>query len=165
VLLEMTGEAAAGLQLLGTALEELRQTVFAGHYMTLLGGFAGALGRAGQVAQGLVAIEEALARSDRTEARWYAAELLRIKGELVMLQGAANSARAAEEQFLTALDWARGQGTLAWELRAATSLARLLRDDGRTEEAHKLLAPVYDRYTEGFGTADLVAAKTLLAAL
>jgi hypothetical protein len=165
VLLNMTGDTAAGLQLLGTALDELRETAFAGHYMTLLGGFAGALGRAGQVARGLVAIEEALARSDRTEARWYLAELLRVKGELILLQSAANSVEAAQDQFLTSLDWARRQGALAWELRTATSLAGTWRDEGRTEEAHELLAPIYDRYSEGFGTADLVAAKTLLEAL
>ena len=165
VLLNETGDAAAGLQLLGTALDELRETAFSGHYMAFLGAFAGALGRAGQVAQGLVAIDEALARSDRTDARWRVAELLRVKGELILLQGAPNSATAAQDQFLTALDWARRQGALAWELRTATSLVRLWHDEGRTEEAHKLLAPIYDQYTEGFDTADLITAKALLDAL
>jgi predicted ATPase len=117
------------------------------------------------VAQGLVAIDEALARSDRTDARWRVAELLRVKGELILLQGAPNSATAAQDQFLTALDWARRQGALAWELRTATSLVRLWHDEGRTEEAHKLLAPIYDQYTEGFDTADLITAKALLDAL
>jgi len=164
LLLNMTGDTAAGLQLLGTALDELRETAFAGHYMMFLGAFAEALGRAGQIAQGLVAIEEALARSNRTEARWYLAELLRLKGELVLLQGASGFAAAAQDHFLTALDWARRQGALAWELRTATSLARLY-DKGRTEEARELLAPIYNRFTEGFGTADLIAAKALLDAL
>jgi predicted ATPase/TolB-like protein/cytochrome c-type biogenesis protein CcmH/NrfG len=164
-LLNKTGDAMAGLQLLGAALDELSETTFTGHYMIHLGAFAGALGRAGRVAQGLVAIDEALARSDRTEARWCVAELLRLKGELILLQGAPNSAAAAQDQFLAALDWARRQGALAWELRTATSLAWLWREEGRTEEAHKLLAPIYDRYTEGFGTADLRAAKALLGDL
>jgi predicted ATPase len=165
VLLDKTGGAVAGLQLLGTALDELRETTFAGHYTTFLGARAAALGRAGHVAQGLVAIEEALARSDRTEGRWYVAELLRLKGDLVLLQGAANSAPAAQGHFLAALDWARRQGALAWELRTATSLAQLWHDEGRTEEAKELLAPIYNRYTEGFGTADLQAAKALLGDL
>ena len=165
VLLNWTGDTAAGLQLLGAALDELRETAFSGHYMTLLGGFAGALGRAGQVAEGLVAIEEALTRSDRTQARWYVAELLRVKGELILLRGAANCVEAGQDQFLKSLDWARRQGALAWELRTATSLARLWRDESRVPEARELLTPIYDRYTEGFGTADLVASKTLLESL
>lgn len=163
-MLNWTGDTAAGLQLLGAALDELRETAFSGHYMTLLGGFAGALGRAGQVAEGLVAIEEALTRSDRTQARWYVAELLRVKGELILLRGAPNCVEAGQDQFLKSLDWARRQGALAWELRTATSLARLY-DKGRTEEARELLAPIYNRFTEGFGTADLIAAKALLDAL
>ena len=69
---------------------------------------------------------------------------------------------AAEEHFLQALDWAHRQGALSWELRAATSLARLRHQQDRTAEARRFLAPVYDRFTEGFGTADLKAAKALL---
>jgi predicted ATPase len=64
-----------------------------------------------------------------------------------------------------ALDWARQQGTLSWKLRAATSLARLLRDRDRIGEARDLLAPIYERFTEGFGTADLREAKRLIDAL
>jgi predicted ATPase len=69
---------------------------------------------------------------------------------------------AAEDHFRQALDWARRQGALSWELRAATSLARLLRDRDRIGEARELLASVYGRFTEGFGTADLLTAKGLL---
>ena len=90
------------------------------------------------------------------------AELLRIKGELLLLQGAPGAAATAEGHFRQALDWARRQGALSWELRAATSLARLWRDQGRTAEARELLQPVYDRFTEGFDTADLKAAKALI---
>jgi predicted ATPase len=68
----------------------------------------------------------------------------------------------AENHFNQALDWARRQGALSWELRAATSLAGLLRDQGRIGEARDLLAPIYERFTEGFGTADLQAGKKLL---
>ena len=90
------------------------------------------------------------------------AELLRVKGELLLLQGAPGAAAAAEDHFRQALDWARRQGALSWELRAATSLARLLRDRDRIDEARDLLAPICDRFTEGFGTADLQSAKRLL---
>ena len=92
------------------------------------------------------------------------AELLRIKGELALLEDAPKAAEAGEGLFLEGLGWARDKGALAWELRTATSLARLWRDGGRTADAHKLLAPIYARFTEGFDTADLVTAKTLFDA-
>ena len=78
-------------------------------------------GRAGQVPDGLAAIEEAIVRSERGEERWAIAELLRVRGELLLLQGAPGAASAAEDHFRQALDWARRQGALSWELRAATS--------------------------------------------
>ena len=120
------------------------------------------LGKAGQIADALDAIDDAIARAERTEELWQIAELLRVKGELVLLQDAAPQAAAAEDYFRQALDWAPRQGALSWELRAATSLARLLRDQGRSADALALIQPVYDRFTEGFGTADLKAAKALL---
>jgi predicted ATPase len=91
-------------------------------------------------------------------------EALRIKGGLFLLQDRGVIA-AAEDHFRQALDLARQQGALSWELRAATSLARLWRDQARSQEAHELLAPVYDRFTEGFATADLRAAKALIEEL
>jgi predicted ATPase len=81
---------------------------------------------------------------------------------LLLLEGAPGAAAAAEDHFRQALDWARRQGALSWELRAATSLARLWRDQARSNEARELLSSVYDRFTEGFATADLGAAKALL---
>jgi predicted ATPase len=97
--------------------------------------------------------------------RWLIAELLRIKGELLLLQGGSSAAAMAEDYFRQALDWARRQGALSFELRAATSLARLLRDQGRSADALALLQPIYDRFTEGFETADLKTAKALLGTL
>ena len=88
--------------------------------------------------------------------------MLRIKGELILLENAPDAAAAAEDRFRQALDWARRQGALSWELRAATSLARMWGKQGRTEEARQLLALIYDRFTEGFETADLKAAKRCL---
>jgi predicted ATPase len=123
---------------------------------------AEALGRAGQIAEGLAAIEEAIERSEHTEDCWLIAELLRIRGELLLLEGAPEASAAAEDHYQKGLDWARRQGALSWELRCATSLARLWRDQARRDEARELLAPVYYRFTEGFATADLKAAKALL---
>ena len=165
MLLNKTGDTAAGLQLLGAALEELRETKYAGHLMAFLGAFAEASGRVGQMAEGLVAIDEALSRSERTEARWGVTELLRIKGELTLLEGAPNAAEVAEGLFLKGLGWARDQGALSWELRAATSLSRLWHDRDRIKDAYELFSPIYDRFTEGFGTTDLITAKALLDAL
>jgi predicted ATPase len=123
------------------------------------------LGRARQISEGLGAIEEMIAHSERGQERWAIAELLRVKGEFLLLQGEPAAAAAAEDRFRQALARARQQSALSWELRAATSLARLWRDQGRPAEGMALLQPVYDRFTEGFETADLKAASALLDAL
>ena len=161
------GDVATGLRLLRSCYEELGETgITAPRFMRFAAVYmAEGLGKAGQIADALDAIDDAIARAERTEELWQIAELLRVKGELVLLQGAAPQAAAAEDYFRQALDWARRQGALSWELRAAASLARLLRDQGRSAEALALLQPVYDRFTEGFETADLKAAKALLDAL
>jgi predicted ATPase len=98
---------------------------------------------------------------DRSQRGWLAPELLRIKGELLLLRRATGTTEA-EDIFRQALDEARRQETLSWALRAATSLARLLRDRGRPADAIPCLQPVYDRFTEGFDTADLKTAKAVL---
>ena len=110
----------------------------------------------------LIALVE---RAERTEERYTMAELMRVRGELLLLQGAPDAAAVAEDHFRQALDWACRQGALSWELRAATSLARLLRERDRSGDARDLLAPIYDRFIEGFGTVDLQAAKRLIDAL
>jgi len=156
------GRVDEGLQLLRTALDELRETGSISRYWAFLGALAEGLAGAGEVVAGLAAIDRALEQSDKGEERWCIAELLRIKGELILLQGAPDVAAAAENNFRHAVDWARRQGALSWELRAATSLARVWRDRGRGKEAHQLLETVYNQFTEGFETADLRAAKALL---
>jgi predicted ATPase len=123
---------------------------------------AEALGRAGQLNDGLAAIDVAIERSEDAEERWRIAELIRVKGELLLLQGMSGSAATIEELFRQALEWARWQDALSWELRAATSLARLLGDQGRPAEAVALLEPTYGRFAEGLDTADLKSAKVLL---
>jgi predicted ATPase/DNA-binding winged helix-turn-helix (wHTH) protein len=165
MLLIKRGDTVTGLQRLTTAVSGLRDIGYAVYYVAFMGELAEALGRAGQAAYGLTTIDEALARSERSEERWCVAELLRIKGELVVLQGAPGASRVAEEYFRQSLDWSRQQEALSWELRTTTSLARLLRNQGRAADAIACLQPIYDRFTEGFGTADLVTAKQLLGEL
>jgi predicted ATPase/DNA-binding winged helix-turn-helix (wHTH) protein len=164
VLVIKRGDSATGLRLLRAGLNELGEAKFAAlRLVTFL--MAEVLARAGQIVDGLAMIEEAIARSEHTEERWLIAELLRVKGELFLLQGALGAAAAAEGQFRQAIDWADRQGALTWELRATTSLARLLRDHDRSAEAIALLVPIYNRFTEGFETADLKAAKALIDGL
>jgi class 3 adenylate cyclase/tetratricopeptide (TPR) repeat protein len=93
------------------------------------------------------------------EERYYYAETLRIKGWILALEG---EPEAAERSYIASLHWARTQQAKSWELRTATSYARLMRDHGRAGEAYELLAPVYGWFTEGFATKDLKDAKALL---
>jgi predicted ATPase len=120
---------------------------------------AEALGHAGRIGEGLALLEAGIAQC---ETGWLMPELLRLKGELSLLQSTPAALEMVEDLFRQALDGAREQGALSWELRAATSLARLLRNQGRAADAITCLQPVYHRLTEGFGTADLIAAKQLL---
>jgi predicted ATPase len=110
--------------------------------------------------EGLLVIAEAIELAARTDERMWGAELERIRGELRSLQGVLPD--DMEAHFERALAMARGQNAKAFELRAAVSLARLRRDQGRRAEAHDLLAPIYDWFTEGFDTQDLKEAKALL---
>ena len=112
----------------------------------------------GRTAEALALLE----RVEPSEAGWLTPELLRVKGTLLLLQHTPAVPEAVEDLFRQALDGARERQTLSWELRAATSLARLLRDQDRLADAIACLRPVYDRFTEGFSTADLIAAKQLL---
>jgi predicted ATPase len=117
------------------------------------------------VADARVMIDEALDRCERTGESWALAELHRARG-MALLSGSASGAnQAAEVAFLQSLDIARAQKGLSSELRAATSLARLWRDQNRSTEAIALLAPIYNWFTEGFETADLKTAKALIDSL
>ena len=159
------GDHGAGSQLLQAALERVPEANLHHHMSLLLAELAAGLGGAGQIAEGLRVVDKALARAEQKEEGWYLAELLRTKGELLLLGRVPSAVAAAEACFQQALDVARRQGALSWELRAAMSLARFWRGQQRVNEARKLLAPVYRRFTEGFETADLVAAKALLASV
>jgi predicted ATPase len=104
-------------------------------------------------------LDDTLQLVERTRQRWFAAELNRQKGQLLLGQGHAET---AEELYRKALSIAREQEAKLWELRAAANLARLRRDQGRRAEAREFLAPVYGWFTEGFGAPDLKDAKALL---
>jgi len=104
----------------------------------------------------------AIVRAENGRGGWCAAETLRVKGERLLEEGGSSSATQAEAVFRTALRTAREQEALSFELRTAMSLARLLRSQYRSREAQDLLVHVYTRFTEGFATADLLAAKSLL---
>src|SRR6185369_2718297 len=93
------------------------------------------------------------------EERYYYAEALRIRARLLTLKG---DTVGAERAYIASLDWARKQQAKSWELRTATSYARLMREREREREARELLAPIYGWFTEGFDTRDLKEAKALL---
>jgi predicted ATPase/DNA-binding winged helix-turn-helix (wHTH) protein len=159
------GDLIGGLAMLGAALERLRDIQFGVYYGVFLGEFADALGRVGRAKEGLAAIDEALARAERNDELWYLAELLRIKGELLLRQGGPDGPRDAEAFFLKSLDWARRQQTLAWELRTSMSLGNLRQIQNRPDDARNLVRSSYARFKEGFETADLQVARQLLEKL
>lgn len=160
-----SGDLDSGLSLLRSAVNDLRRARFVQYHTAFLGSLAEGLAAAGQEPQALAAIEEALTRSARTDERWCLPELLRIKGEVTLRSSKPQAAADAEDHFRRSNALAGEQGAIAWELRSAMSLARLLQDRGRADEAQQALAAAYGRFTEGFDTADLRAARSLLEEL
>ena len=156
-----TGQAEEGLARLRAGINSYRATgakVYDPQWLALL---AEACIAAGRVEEGLSAVREALAVVQETGARIYEAELKRLEGEL-LLASAERDESGAEAAFRRAIAIARGQEAKSWELRSATSRARLLTRQGRREEARDLLAPICGWFTEGFDTRDLKEAKALL---
>jgi predicted ATPase len=153
------GDIVVGSQLLDTSLDEVAQSNLGFRSITGLTLLVEALGQAGRIAEGLALVEAGI---EQFEANCFTPELVRLTGELSLQQGMPGAAGSAEIHFRQALEGAREHGSLSWELRAATSLARLLRNQGRAADAIACLQPIYDRFTEGFDTADLIAAKRLL---
>jgi predicted ATPase len=129
---------------------------------------AEAYGRVGKIEEGLSILEEALTIVHENEERYYEAELYRLKGELTLQQPGGRKSRSgvqreAEKCFLQAIDIARHLSMKSLELRAVMSVSRLWKQQGKTTEARQMLAEIYGWFTEGFDTADLREAKTLLA--
>jgi DNA-binding winged helix-turn-helix (wHTH) protein/predicted ATPase len=153
------GDVAEGISLLRSGSTAYRATGAEAWMPSNIALLAGACEIAGQIEEALALLGEALQIVERTGERWFTSELNRHKGQLLLRQG---HSEAAEDLYRTALNIAREQEAKLWELRAAVSLARLRRDQGRCAEARDLLAPVYDWFTEGFDTRDLKDAKALL---
>lgn len=156
------GNYEAGVALLQVAANDLRAAGYSLYHTASLAELADALGRIGQVANGLMAIEEALAQSIRNDEHWCMAELLRVKAELLLLKDSPAAYALAEDHLQQSLEWAHRCDALAWELRTTTSLCRLRFARHQMAEGRDLLAPVYSRFNEGLHTADLVTAKLLL---
>jgi len=155
------GQSQEGVEIVQKGLAAYRATGSEAMRPTFLACLAGAYRTNGQFADGLLAISEALTLVDKTGERVGEAELYRLKGELTFFDCPSNLAES-ELCYRTAIEVAREQGSRSWQLRATSSLARLLQDTGRSKEAHKLLAETYECFTEGFETADLKDAKELL---
>ena len=152
-----------GLELLRAALDELRETSFVPYYPVTLGTLAQGLAGVGQVAQALATIDEALAKSERDEERWWIAELLRIKAELVLLDGSPGRRPARPRSTSSTRSSGRaGKGPCPWSCAAPPASPGCGIEQGRPDPARELLAPVHGRFTEGFDTADLRAAKAIL---
>jgi class 3 adenylate cyclase/predicted ATPase len=160
-MLAQGGPTEEGLHLLQKGIADFRARRDEDFFPHSLFVAAEAAGGAGHIDQALKLIAEGLERVERNEEHWFEAELHRLQGEALL---ALSPERAAETEtcYHQALAVARGQSARFWELRAATSLARLWRDQSRRAEAYDLLAPIYGWFTEGFDTADLKDAKALL---
>ena len=130
----------------------------------ILGSLAGVCGQVGQVEEGLKALSEALEVMEKTDERYWKAELYRIKGELLLVRD-KNEAAEAETCFQHAIEVSRRQKAKSLELRAVMSLGRLWHTQGKTVEAQQRLAEIYSWFSEGFDTGDLQEAKILLEEL
>ena len=155
------GEATTGIALIRDGLAATEATGAGARAPLILTLLAEALALAGKIEEGLAALDDALAKAAISGVRGSNAEIHRLHGELTGRLPHPDPAKA-EDSFRTALAIAREQGTRGYELRAATSLARLWRERGRWDEARELLAPLYGSFTEGFDTPDLKDAKALL---
>jgi len=155
------GDVTAGARMLRACVGALRDSQYGHIYTAFLTVLAEVLASACDTVDAFAAAAESVERAERSDAFWWMPEALRVKGEIILLQGGADTT-AAEDHFHRSLEWARRQRAPSWELRTAMSLARLLLRLGRRAEAHDMLAAAYGGFSEGFGFADLRAAKQLL---
>jgi predicted ATPase len=162
--LTLTGRSTDAIQLFTAAISERRSTgatLFLTAYQSYL---AEAYAELGQFNDAWRCISEATRAISTTNERWYEAEVNRKAGEIGQMSREPDATKA-EAYFERALAVARAQQAKSWELRAAMSLARLWRSQGKVQQARELLAPVYGWFTEGFDTRDLKEAKALLGEL
>jgi predicted ATPase len=160
----LTGKASDAVARLTSGITAFRATggtIFVPWYQSYL---ARACVELGQFDDARRHVDEAMTAMEKTKEKWCEAELNRMAGEIALMAPYPDAAKA-EEYFERALSVARAQQAKSWELRAATSVARLWRDQGKVQQARELLAPVYGWFTEGFDTRDLKQAKALLEEL
>jgi predicted ATPase len=160
--LAVLGQGAEGIAQIRQGLaawQAMGEALYQPRFRALL---AEIYGKVGQTEAGLTVLAEVLAEVRTNGLCYCEAELYRLKGTLLQAVGGSGEAEAC---FHQALAVARRQQARSWELRAATSLARLWQQQGKRAEARELLAPIYGWFTEGFDTADLRDARTLLSAL
>ena len=155
------GQAEEGIARIRDGLARLRATeteLWRSYGLSML---AETCGQAGHVDEAITALDEALAVVRVNTEHWWEAEIYRLKGELLLRQDDANAAEA-QSSFERAIEIARKQSAKSLELRATTSLARLLDRQGHRDEARAMLSEIYNWFTEGFDTADLKDAKALM---
>ena len=163
-LFALTGKASDAVRAITSGMTSLRSTGAALYEPWHLWHLAMAYAELGQPDDARRCIDDAIDKVERSNEKWCEAEVNRIAGE-VALKSPAPDTEKAEKYFERALSVARQQQTKSWELRAAMSMARLWRDQGKPQQARELLAPVYGWFTEGFDTRDLKEAKALLEEL
>ena len=159
--LTLTGEVSEAVENIASGIAELRLTGTTLWMPLFLSYLALAKAGIGQFDQAWGDIRDAMTAATTAKETWCDAEINRIAGEIALLETEPDLAKA-ETYFATALEIARKQKAKSWELRAAMSMARLLRAQGERRSAHDLLAPVYGWFTQGFDTLDLSHAKLLL---
>jgi predicted ATPase len=157
----LTDKALDAIQTINSAIAAVRSTgatLFTPWYLLHLAWAHATLGQYDETSR---CIGEAMTMMATTKARWCEAEVHRVAGEIALMSPGADTARA-EGYFERSLEIAREQQAKSWELRAAMSMARLWRDQGKPRQARELLAPIYSWFTQGFDTRDLKEAKALL---
>jgi predicted ATPase/DNA-binding winged helix-turn-helix (wHTH) protein len=159
------GEDEQGVALLKSAIEVSDNGGWTLSYPEFLCSLAKGLAATGQHGEAMAAIDKGFLLTSDDREQWYQPELMRIKGELLLEETGNASIKAATKCFSEAIDLSRKQGALSWELRAAHSLARLRETLGHGGDARQILGEVYGKFTEGFETPDLVAARATLEAL
>jgi predicted ATPase len=163
-ILAVTGKPAEAVPMITSGIAAWRSTGSTFWMPLYLSYLARAYAELGQFEHAWRSIDEAVTAAETTKERWHEADIHRIAGEIARLSSEPDAARA-EQYFERALAVARAQQAKSWELRAAMSMARLWRDQGKRNEARDLLTPVYNSFTEGFDTLDLKEAKALLETL
>ena len=162
--LTLTGEAEEAAKNIASGIAAIRSTGNTMWTPLFLSYLAWANGKIGRLDEAWTNIREAMTAVETTKERWCEAEINRIAGEIRLMSPEPEAAKA-QAYFERALSVARQQQAKSWELRAAMSLARLWRDQGKVQQARELLAPVYGWFTEGFQTRDLKETKALLEEL